>query len=101
MKDTHWDLVAKGSGYTCLRDLLDDWYTHKKLSIEAISNELNVHRTTITRRLQEYGIEVRSAEPFTITKHEALNFTVEQIAQKYKVTHSTAWRAKKRAKERS
>ena len=101
MRDVHWDLVARGSGYTSFKELLVDWYERKELSIEAIANELEVHRTTVIRRMAEYGIKPRPVVAFSVSHNEAINLTVEQIAQKYKVTHSTAWRAKKRAKEKS
>lgn len=100
MKETHWDLVARASGYMSFKDLLEDLYNNKRLSIEAIANELTIHRTTVLRRMHEYNIKPRPVEAFSISLHEATNLTVEQIAHKYKVTHSTAWRAKKRAKER-
>lgn len=97
MKDEHWDLIALKEGFDCMEDLLRHWYTYLTKSKEAIADDLGVHRSTVARLLHNYGIATRLRDQLLITREEAVNLTVEQIARKHSVTRSTAWRAKKKA----
>jgi transposase len=97
MKTELWDVVAKAYHYDSIKALLVEWYEVQGRSQEAIANELNTSRSTVTRLLQEHEIEVRVKATLEITREEAINLSVAQIARRHLVTKSTAWRAKRKA----
>lgn len=101
MKDEHWDLIASVAGFESIEDLLKDRYTRQEWSIERIANELGVHRATVKRLMDQFGIPLRDRASLVITREEAINLSTGEIARRYSVTMSTAWRAKKKAKEDS
>lgn len=99
MKTELWDIVAKAYGQDSIKALLEDLYCKRGLSQEYIANELNTTRTTVVRLFRHYGIEARVRETLEISLDEAVNLSVAQIARKYMVSKSSAWRAKQKAKE--
>lgn len=98
MKTELWDIVAKAYGKDSIKALLLEMYCEKHCSQEYIANELNTTRTTITRLFRHYGIEARVREVLEISREEAINLSVAQLARKYSVSKSSAWRAKLKAK---
>jgi len=101
MKQEHWDSIALTKGFESITALLHDWYIVQQWSKEAIALELCVDRSTVTRLLEKAGIETRIIVALEISKHEATNLTIGQLARKYHVSLATAWRAKNRAKKES
>ena len=97
MKQEHWDQIAKSNGFDSMKDLLEAWYNVGHCSINSIARQLQVTDITVTKLLKMNGIEVRKMSAFKVARDIALNLSVEQIARKFKVPKSTAWRAKRKA----
>ena len=94
-----WNNVAKGLGYSSMKQLLEDRYVTKSQSKEVIALDLECDRTTIARLLLDLDVKRVAREPVELTKHEAVNLTVGQIARKYNITKSTSWRLRKKLLE--
>lgn len=97
MKDEHWEMIALTKGFDSIADLLKSWYLELKKSQEEIADELGVHRSTIASLMARLGIDIRPRSTLVISRDEAVNLTTEQIARRYNVPRSTAWRAKRKA----
>lgn len=96
MKTEHWDLVARVHGHSSIKSLLEELYTRRRLSKEDIANQLGIHRTTVQRLMRTLGIATRKQVGLVISRQEALNLKLQEIAKRYGVTKATAWRAKQR-----
>lgn len=57
--DNDWDLLARHSGYTDEREMLEDLYEEEGHSIAEIASRLGAGTATINRRLDLLGIKKR------------------------------------------
>jgi orotate phosphoribosyltransferase-like protein len=95
-----WNTLAQANDYDSIEELLKDRYGKKEESMETIALDLNVNRRTIARLLIQFDICSRDKRvEVVLTEHELNNLTLGQIARRYNISKSTAWRLRKKATE--
>jgi len=58
-KVVDWEAVAKSRGFQSEKEMLDDMYNSKKLSMGKIGKELKVTKFIILKRMDKHGLERR------------------------------------------
>jgi len=92
-----WNTLAKANSFDSIEELLTERHIKKKESLETIALDLNVHRRTIGRLLAQLGItNLDKNTTIILSEYEATNLTLGQIARRYNVSKSTAWRLRKK-----
>jgi predicted transcriptional regulator len=92
-----WNVLARANDYDSIEKLLKDRYVKREQSMETIALDLNVHRKTIARLLVQLELGPREKHvEVVLTDHEVNNLTLGQIARRYNISKSTAWRLRKK-----
>ncbi len=55
-----WHQIARSAGYTSEKEMLEDLYLKKQLSIREIAAQLGFFYRSVHSRLKRYGIPLRS-----------------------------------------
>jgi len=91
-----WDDLAKINRYDSIKHLLTERYLTNGHSVENIALDLNVHRKTVMRLIIKLDLKRPEKETVVLTEHEATNLTLGQIARRYGISKSTAWRIRRK-----
>lgn len=94
MKLTHLNATAKLLGYEDIEDFLVKSYIEKKMSIEAMADEVDLGVGTIRKLLGQFKIEKPKKEiPLSVA--DARRMGPDALAKLLNVSRATAWRWKR------
>ena len=102
MRDSLYDKIAQAQGYKNTKEMLQDLYTTKGVSQTMIANLIGCSIPTVKTLRQQYGINNKSkilTPSLIIPKKILSSCTCAQLATKYGISKSHAWRLKKEVGE--
>lgn len=100
LKENHLNRIAQSLGHEGMKEALHHIYEVQKNTLEECSEKLDLSVHTLRSLMKQYGICTRQDQlkKLTISSVELRKNTVGQIASKYGISRSSAWRLKQSAK---
>jgi transcriptional regulator with XRE-family HTH domain len=98
MRDEIWDKIANDNGFHNIKDLVDMWYAKRNMTQTEMAKKLGCSPATIGSLLFRFDIPVRTSTrkvgPTSFSRRELRDMSVRELAKKYKISKTQAWKIK-------
>jgi transposase len=94
MKQVHLDALAKSLGFDSISNFIIDRYVTKKMSQEAIADELSMTIEAVRKLIKQFDVHKPKLE-IPLKYEDAVRHGPDHLAIMLKVSRATAWRWKR------